>query len=307
MSDKKVVFILSTGHSGSTLLTLILGSHTRVLSLGELIKLHKRIDKPYQDFPQLCVICKGECAFWNRQASFSVLQNYFSHQNKLYSIIRGVSHYHKSIYQHLFEWSGKEILVDSSKRVNWIRQQMHPASHWRKMSPKLLFLTRDGRAHINSILRKYPNRDAEQVIHKWKTGIEGMRDFYQNFAYDKAAISYEKLASQPFKAVRALCEFLEVDYQPEMLQYWKHEHHSCGGNLGTRSLIYKYRSQFSKNGTESRNKQIEEVKERHGNYYDEVGLAIRLDLRWKDELSKQQLQMFEAIAGETNKPFAHSG
>jgi hypothetical protein len=50
---------------------------------------------------------------------------------------------------------------------------------------------------------------------------------------------------------------------------------------------------------------IDRVRSRHGTHYDDVGLAIRLDLRWKRELTAEQLAAFETIAGETNRPFAY--
>jgi hypothetical protein len=50
---------------------------------------------------------------------------------------------------------------------------------------------------------------------------------------------------------------------------------------------------------------IERVRGRHGAHYDDVGLAIKLDLRWTRELTPEQLAVFDAIAGDTNKPFAY--
>lgn len=73
MYTKRVVFIMSTGHSGSTLLELILGSQSRIFVLGEFIHLDRKLDEFDQSKPHLCGVCKGECEFWNYRVSFSVL------------------------------------------------------------------------------------------------------------------------------------------------------------------------------------------------------------------------------------------
>ena len=87
-----------------------------------------------------------------------------------------------------------------------------------------------------------------------------------------------------------------------MLAYWKPEHHHVFGNAGTRSLIFKFRKQFGYQMTEDR--QQDEQKETYygNNYYQDLNLAIKLDQRWKEELSQDQLQIFERIAGNLNQP-----
>ncbi len=308
MFDKKVVFIMGSGHCGSTLLELILGSHSNIFGLGELQRLPQVVDEPYQDFPKLCQICVDECEFWNRRVSFPVLKRYFSRKHIYSFIARHISHYHKSIYHYLFRWSGHDILIDSSKQVKWIKHQLRPSYHWREITPILLYITRDGRAVVNSLLRKYPDRDIAKVTMRWKRSVEDMNKFYENFPSDERLIvSYEKLATQPSQIISNLCEFLRIKYEPAMLQYWIHDHHTTLGNLGTRSLIFRYRAYDDlKIGQETVPKNsFEQLREMHGNYYEKLGMTIKLDLRWKEELSKEQLQVFEAIAGEANRPFAY--
>lgn len=301
---KRVVFIMGMAHSGSTLLELILASHSHVFGLGELYALREKMSAVGQDRPRLCSICEGECDYWDHKAPYLQLARYFSNSRPFAPIIRLISHYRRSLYQSLFEWFGHDILVDSSKRVPWIQRQLSPSYHWREMTPILLYITRDGRAVVNSYLRKYPEESIERVTVNWKKSVQQMNDFFQRFRFPKYRIPYETLATEPQATAKALCTFLKIDYEPEMLQYWKHDHHPCNGNLGTRSLIYRYRAQL---GTEPRGwtNAREELKTSHGDYYDQLGLAIKLDLRWKRELSRQQLEIFESIAGDLNRPLAY--
>lgn len=49
---------------------------------------------------------------------------------------------------------------------------------------------------------------------------------------------------------------------------------------------------------------INQIDER---YYHQVGLAIRLDLRWKREMSNDALATFQEIAGEVNRTYEFDG
>ena len=38
-------------------------------------------------------------------------------------------------------------------------------------------------------------------------------------------------------------------------------------------------------------------------YYDQIGMGIRLDERWRQELGEDSLAGFAAVAGDLNRPF----
>lgn len=78
-----------------------------------------------------------------------------------------------------------------------------------------------------------------------------------------------------------------------MIEYWQYDHYDICGNDGAYSLIGRYRGQEIEN-------KLEKI---HGDYYNNVDIAIKLDLRWHRELSPEKLEIFEQIAGEVNKPF----
>ena len=77
-----------------------------------------------------------------------------------------------------------------------------------------------------------------------------------------------------------------------MIEFWKQEHHHIVGSRGTNALIRKYRG--------LKQKGVEKI---HGSYYEELGLQIKLDLRWKHELSAENLAIFNSLAGELNKSY----
>ncbi len=304
---KRVVFIIGAAHSGSTLLELILNSHPDTFGLGEFSYLANIINNPEQDFQSICGVCeRGKCEFWNNHIQIPVLKRYFSRKGLLSPIIRHANKYYKSIYEYFFEWSQCQILIDKSLGVEWVKKQLIPSCRWKNMTPLLVFITRDGRAVVNSLLRKYPERGIRDLSLSWKNTVEKSLAFYREFPFDqKITISYETLALRPSEVIRELCLFLRIDYHEEMLEYWKYDHHSIEGNLGTRSLIFNYRSKYLRSEDESMENRLNEVKSRHGTYYQNGRLGIKLDSRWKDELTEEQIRIFDTLAGKINKQFVY--
>jgi hypothetical protein len=290
MSRTKVVFIMSQGHSGSTVLSLILGSHPEIFGLGELAHLERHQ-------PKVCGICPDTCEFWRKRASLPILRRYFAPEMNFRVISREAQRYRRSIYSYLAEWFGYSIFVDSSKYPGWIRGQLRYRRNWQSMTPILIHLTRDGRAVINSYLRKFPDMGVETVTGRWLRSTSKNLELYEEFEGPKLCIAYEDVASRPEEMIGRLCRFLDIEYFPDMLNYWEHEHHQIGGNTGARSLILKKTAEGGG---------IQTVKpgDWHGGYYKEMGKTIKLDMRWKTELSPECLEYFDKHAGEVNRPFS---
>ena len=296
---KRVAFITGSGHSGSTLLALVLGSHKRTFGLGEISSLYKICST---DSPKICGICETECPFWNVRADRRVLINYFSSKNLFSKLKSSLLHYQKSFYSYLFDWAQSEVLIDASKNIRWVRRQVNVGHHWKSVIPLIVFLHRDGRAVINSYLRKFPEKTIEQAVFDWKRNLEEIDHFYRNSPPEqRISISYEKLAVEPYDEIRRLCDFLQIEFQPEMLNYWGFDHHIVGGNFGTRSLIFRYRNEADIKNGEVWTKKLEKLADRRKGYYEKMGLGIKLDSRWKQELSSSDLEVFEAIGGDLNR------
>jgi len=124
---KKVVCLLGTGHCGSTLLDLLLGSHSRVFSLGEFHSIYKTVREMRRgESPRICVVCQGECKFWNERASASILNLYYSRKTLLNAVLGKAARYVYNPYHFIFKWSGKPVIVDSSKHPGWFKSQFTP-------------------------------------------------------------------------------------------------------------------------------------------------------------------------------------
>ena len=318
---RQVLFILGTAHSGSTLLSLMLGSHAQMFALGEISNLpdfHER-KRP------ICDVCEGKCNFWDTQfkpIEQKHLANCLSNQRlskyiplKVERQIRGligrdqIFKPYTTIFSKLPE--STEVLIDSTKTVAWIKQQLQlpefKTQATKGINPKLLYLVRDGRAIMASYLRRKPQLNMKELSQKWVKRITASQAFFDRFPKaERMCISYEELATKTETTLQKVCDFLELDYAPELVHYWEKEHHFVSGNTGTRSLIQKYRRQQEKvSDMNAVNEAQSQASPKNYKFYAEkVGFQIKLDLRWKSELSLEQIQIFEQIAGEVNQPYA---
>lgn len=284
---------MGTGHCGSTLVELILASHPSVFGLGELKQ------PSWLPGEQLCTICEEACPFWDQKVSRSILRYYLNPpRDRLALYAHAVLRCLRSIYSYLFDWSDAEVLIDSSKSRQWFEKRLNYPHQWRNMQPMLLYIVRDGRAVVNSYFRKYPERGINAIIEDWVKRVESMNQYYEEFAYPKYMVHYEHMATDPESVTRELCDFVGVDFQPKMLNYWEHDHHTVGGNAGTRSLIFKHRQNTNRVG------QALYAGEWHQGYYDHEP-KIQLDTRWYDEMSAEHLALFQSLTGQLNAPFAY--
>lgn len=250
-AHRLTIGICGAGHSGSTLLGLVLGSHSEVFYAGETEKTRKG-----------CKICGAECPVWSRFAP------------------------HPDLYEAIARIVGKAVIADSSKPVRWIDQRVAELDRL-GVPHKLVYLARDGRAVVNSRVRKYG--DAEEAIAQWIAQIEATEALIARRGEENVLrVRYEELVTSPEENVKRVCAFAGLTYEPSMLRYEEHEHHPIGGNTGTQSIVAR-----DKMG----------VPERGRGYYERLRGGFELDLRWKDEMSAEVRALFEERAGAMNSPY----
>ena len=123
---KKLIFILSSNYSGSHFLSLLLGSHSKAIHLGETKNLVKG-DVNCHTCGKLndCVLFKGI--------------------NKLAT---------DALYPELFNRAGEHVnlLVDTSKKITWVNKFIHQKNDY---EIKVIHLIRDPRALRRRWTNKY--------------------------------------------------------------------------------------------------------------------------------------------------------
>ncbi|MGB3767629.1 MAG: sulfotransferase [Phormidesmis sp.] len=304
---KKVVFIMGTAHCGSTLLTLVLGSHSNCRALGEVSNLpefHRNHQSP-------CSVCKGECSFW--QSAFSkqdmqALSQGFAERRihrhiplKLEKTVRGLLKNDRLFnpYSIIASRTDEAVLIDSTKTVYWLEKKLAAREFQAGLlDAQLIHLIRDGRAVMNSYARRkcYQGLSAEQFGQQfgelWMNRINNEHRFFDGFAGKKVRLRYEEFATNTENTLKDLCARLDLDFQLDMMNYWKHEHHTISGNSGTHSLINKHQDSALKQAV------AVQVKPKA-----EKEFSIRLDQRWKTKLSAEQVAAFYNSTGNMNEAF----
>ncbi|TXT60507.1 MAG: hypothetical protein BAJALOKI2v1_100053 [Promethearchaeota archaeon] len=271
--NKKVLFIIGAGHSGSTLLGMILGANPKCFYSGEANKIKFLGTQNGEKENRYCKICGSNCPIWS---DFNLPENY-------------------DLYEYLSLKTSKSNIIDSTKKISWINQRVDEVS---KTSAKiyLIYLMRDGRAVVNSRIRKYPKMNVDQLISDWIDQINKTNELFENFSGKKIKLRYEELATEPERVIKSLCEFLKLSYNPKMLRYYEFEHHPLGGNTGTQSLVVKAQKKMIPNPHV-------ELTKRNKYYYETHPLNIKLDLRWKKEMPENALNLFQNMAGTLNNEF----
>ncbi len=306
---RRVVFITSLGHSGSTILHLVLASHTRAFGLGELASARRRLERETPS-AGLCGVCPDACRFWDLDERRPFLKKYFGGFDRgwlRWQIEGRAGAFKGDLYRTLFSWLGEDAiaLVDSSKSPGWIKRQLRPWWHWRDCDPYLVYLARDGRAVLNSRLRKHPDLSVDRISKVWLAGVRARERLFARFPVERRVrVGYERFALEPEIELRRLCAALHIRFEPQMLRYWEGEHHPVAGNVGA------YLSMFVAEG-EKRTEVLEHHRARSQaerltdlRYYESVGAAIRADFRWTTELSEANLARFQDIVGNANDPYA---
>lgn len=138
-----VVFVGGAWNPGSTLLGLMLGAHPSLFFAGE-VRESGFLGDPSTPLPKrVCKLCGPACEVWTDD-------------------LRGMSGV--DLYGTLALRSRCPIVVDSSKRIDWIERQV-TAGHG-IVPLNLVVLTRDGRAVVNSRIRGKPATAGHQA-RKW--------------------------------------------------------------------------------------------------------------------------------------------
>ncbi len=265
------VAVAGAGHSGSTLLGLVLGTHPRAFYAGEAKKTLYIGDERKPLRKRVCKICGPDCAVWSR---FDVPPE-------------------PDLYEQLARLTGRSVIIDSTKAPDWIRARRAELDEV-GVPHRILFLTRDGRAVVNSRVRKYPERDPVEVVDHWLGQIGAARALVEERPAHALEVRYEELATRPEPTVRRVCAFLELAFEPSMLDYASHPHHPLGGNTGTQSLVAR---------ATGRDSELAKVPARSADYYGPMRGGFSLDLRWRAELPEEVRRVFDDRAAQMNEPY----
>lgn len=299
-TETKYLFIVGAGHSGSTLLNFILGNHSCVTSVGEIVNWDKYIAR---NSYCSCGSYVRDCSLWScvltswvehtserpvesnstdtRSDSIADFRNRLLQRisivlmllipNKIllklpvstFTALNQISGNILDLFSFIHNTTGKPLICDSSKSVFRFR-----LIFWHQPnSTKAIYLTRDGRAVTASAFKRLA-RDPVKTAKKWRFNNLYIQLMLKGIPENnKLQVRYEEICRHPEETLKRICDFADLPFEPAMLVFDHTQQHHIGGN--------RMRMEGVRN--------------------------IKEDLKWKSILSEDQLRKFDLIAGKLNK------
>ncbi|SCC79482.1 sulfotransferase [Saliniramus fredricksonii] len=217
----KVVYIAGRGHSGSTLLDLILGSHSRLVSVGEIKqKALTRLFSNVSKRPCTCGARVGDCKFWNAVRTKLEAQGIISGEK----IESGDPVANRIFVQAVLEVSGKHIYVESTKSPERLERLMKCPD----FDVFVVGLYRDPRAVGYSGARK--GRSYYIGFYKWWKLYRKIDRLMACREDSFIRTYYEDFVVDPKAEVKRIMHAIGDEFEAAQLNYHKHEHHNLEGN-----------------------------------------------------------------------------
>lgn len=226
MEKKQIVYILSTNYAGSHFLALMLASHSRCASVGEVHRFRRKVKRR-----EVCMLCGSDdiCPVF-KGVSYDTLP-------RLYDII----------FSNLKESNPNiRTVIDNSKKTAWAKKYLYNGAY----ELKFIHLIRDPRALIrrwminnDSAEKRRKKRfqlarhnlflapwilsgsDVALFAYKWLVDNRRITRFLETNGLDYRIVTYRDIARDTDRQVSRIVEWMGYPFEPEQVNYWKFIHH----------------------------------------------------------------------------------
>jgi hypothetical protein len=325
-SEPRLVYLLAASHSGSTLLSMLLGAQTGACTVGELKA--SSMGDPEQ-YRCSCKELITQCRFWKEVTAAMSEQGYddFDITRAGTSIFEIESPYIRRLLAPLQrgpilefvrdlclaaspEWrahlretnrrnvalirsirlvSGADVVVDSSKLALRLKYLLRITG----LDIKVVRVIRDGRAVSLTYTDEWnfadaadpslrgggtgkqrppPRRSMVEAAREWRRSNEAADWLIAQLSPEQwTKVRYEELCAEPEKTLQRLLVFLGLNPTGMTMDYRSREQHVIGNGMRMDSTS-----------------------------------EIRLDERWKSQLTLADLKTFDAVAGDLNRQYGYS-
>jgi len=215
-----LLLIRGLGHSGTTILDLILGSHSRMLGLGEAVRILEPIRPgdeqrgPAQLRLELrhtrrctCGATAAQCPLWGPLLEWLPGHDERPIGDKLQRLLAQV-----------------QALSPTAQPISWAVDSYQsdlevPLLPLPGVEVRMIHLVRDVRSWVHS--RAGGSRSAPgaawRSLARWARTNAQVAEVLRRSGQPVFQLGYEELALAPEAALRKLCSWLELDYEPTML------------------------------------------------------------------------------------------
>jgi len=302
-SVRRLVYILSPAHSGSTLLAMLLGTHPDICTVGEIKATRMGDVSKYQCSCGTPIL---RCEFWKRVRDGMSLRGLdfdIAHPRMdvrsvgnayarwltrplcrgrtvefLRDLLLWMSPSWRAAYatlqqrnlallDTLCEVSGKSVIVDSSKSALRLKYLLRLP----RTDVRVIRLIRDGRGVTLSLCgmqRRIPMREAARI---WvRSSNEGQGVLASVDSARWVQVRYEDLCADPRRVLAQLFRWIGVNPQGGTLDFRSREHHVLGNAMRLKSAAL--------DGP---------------------------DERWKTVLTAEELRAFDTVAGKLSRAYGY--
>jgi len=267
-----VVVIRSLSYTGTTWINTLLGCHRQAFALGPPDRIIAMSEEGWQD---ACRVHGRQCTFWPAfQASYDPSENF---------------------YLQLARAAGRRFIIINNPLADTkaSRDLKHP-----DIVLKHVAVVRDGRAACRSFVRNTPGTDFHHAVTRWFQAAA------ERFAFDPQdpdvlCVRYEDVVGDQFAAIRKFGEHVGLRYPDNFHRFWEFDHHLTSGSASMTGMIRRF--QLGK-----------EFKGARHDFYEGEYARLReqpekpvFDERWKEELGRRELFLFDYCCGVINEAWGY--
>lgn len=233
----RLIFVASLAHSGSTLLDLVLGGHSRMVGIGEAFRLLEPLaSRPLDLATARAILCSCRqtldlCPLWS-----PVLDDLASA-----GLVTPEEGYRITLQRFAEVFGADRIPVDSSKTLSALRAVARVAD----VDVEVIHLIRDVRSWVvstqdaarrkadtvpaRSSNRSMKNSAAYLFLH-WYRHAQALQSSILGMNLHAYEVSYEELSMYSKEVLSDLCDSLSVSFEEEVLSIGRSSSHSILGN-----------------------------------------------------------------------------
>jgi amino acid adenylation domain-containing protein len=263
-----VLFLLSPPRSGSTLLRVLLGGHTRLFAPPELELLG------FQDMGQRRAALSGRDKFWLEGAIRAVMQARDCMADEAQAIIgeyEARSATTTEFYRDLQEWIGAgRMLVDKTPSYALELEVLQRAEQEFGSDARYIHLVRRPEAmihsyeeaHLAQIFPRFAHPFSEREVAElvWAVSQQNIQEFLSTVSAERQhRVVFEELVAEPRRVLEGVSEFLGLEYEAGM------------------SEPYRERAERMTDGVRAESKMLGDVK-----FHEHRGIEANVGERWRE-------------------------
>jgi len=243
--NKPAIFIFSPPRSGSTLLRVILGGHPRLFSPPELYLLSFNTLKERKN------ALSGRMSFLQEGLIRTMMEMKSCQKEEAERLLKALEEQDistKEFFRLMQTWLGDRIIVDKTppyafnpevlKRTDaefeeaiYIHLVRHPAGTVCSFEKSRVDLA----IGISNELSLSPRQKGESW---WLISHQNILAFLENIPTNSQyLVKFEDLVKEPEPTVKGLCQFLDIDFYPDMLNPYKEKRHRMTDGVQNLSKI----------------------------------------------------------------------